>query len=226
MTTALFAVTAADRLRLADGSEHPCGYWPEELVTPHKVLRDAGIDVMVATPGGVAPTPDPAGMAPEWKSYLDTVGDLATPRSLEDIEPSEIDLLFVPGGHAPMADLAESERFGALVAALVVKGTPVAAVCHGPAAFLPARAADGGWLFDGYRMTVFTNAEERDTGLHERMAWLAEDRLRAAGGVVSAAAEPWAEHVVVDRTLHTGQNPASAGPLAQALIRTVVAVRR
>ncbi|UMO99834.1 type 1 glutamine amidotransferase domain-containing protein [Amycolatopsis sp. EV170708-02-1] len=225
MTTALFAVTAADRLRLADGSDHPCGFWPEELGTPHKVLRDAGIDVVVATPGAAVPTPDPAGMNPAWKSYLDTIDELAKPLSLEEIEPGDIDLLFVPGGHAPMADLAESAEFGALVSALVERGTPVAAVCHGPAAFLSARAGDGGWLFDGYRMTVFTNTEERDTGLHDRMAWLAEDRLRAEGGVISAADEPWAEHVVVDRALHTGQNPASAGPLAKVLVHTSGAVR-
>jgi putative intracellular protease/amidase len=221
MTTALFAVTGADRLPLADGTDHPCGFWPEELVTPHQVMLAAGVDVVVATPGGVPPTPDPAGMAPEWKSYLDTVDELTAPRVLEDTDPDAYDLLFVPGGHAPMADLAESVAFGALVRAMVELGRPVAAVCHAPAAFLPATAADGGWLFAGYRMTAFTNAEEGDTGLREQMAWLAEDRLRAAGGVFSASARLWGEHVVMDRTLHTGQNPASAGLLARNLLRAV-----
>ncbi|MFI7672080.1 type 1 glutamine amidotransferase domain-containing protein [Actinophytocola sp. NPDC049390] len=221
MTTALFAVTGADRLPLADGSDHPCGFWPEELATPHRVMRAAGVDIVVATPGGVPPTADPAGMAPEWRSYLDTVQDLAAPRVLEDADPEAYDLLFVPGGHAPMVDLAESAAFGALVRAMVEFGRPVAAVCHAPAAFLPAAAADGGWLFSGYRMTAFTNEEEGDTGLRERMVWLAEDRLRAAGGMFSASSRPWGEHVVVDRTLHTGQNPASAGPLARGLLDTV-----
>lgn len=30
--------------------------------------------------------------------------------------------------------------------------------------------------------------------------------------------EPWAPHVVVDRNLVTGQNPASAAPLAAELL--------
>lgn len=31
--------------------------------------------------------------------------------------------------------------------------------------------------------------------------------------------EPWAPHVVVDRNLVTGQNPASAAPLAGELLK-------
>ncbi len=31
MTTALFVVSAADHWTLKDGTEHPAGYWAEEL---------------------------------------------------------------------------------------------------------------------------------------------------------------------------------------------------
>ena len=52
MTSILFAITGSDHWTLKDGTKHPCGYWPEELVTPHRVFTAAGFDVTLATPGG------------------------------------------------------------------------------------------------------------------------------------------------------------------------------
>ncbi|MGY5035308.1 hypothetical protein ACWC9U_31605 [Streptomyces sp. 900116325] len=40
-------------------------------------------------------------------------------------------------------------------------------------------------------------------------------------GAEYSAAEPLAPHVVVERTLHTGQNPASSASLAAALLNTI-----
>jgi putative intracellular protease/amidase len=40
-----------------------------------------------------------------------------------------------------------------------------------------------------------------------------------AGGLFSQAEAPFAGHVVVDRELITGQNPASAPAVAQELLR-------
>jgi putative intracellular protease/amidase len=52
-------------------------------------------------------------------------------------------------------------------------------VCHGPAALLPARAADGSWLFAGRKVTGFSNAEEAQVGFADKVRWLREDRLVA-----------------------------------------------
>ncbi len=52
MVSVLFVVSGSDHWTLADGSKHSTGYWPEELVVPHRVLRDAGIRVDFATPPG------------------------------------------------------------------------------------------------------------------------------------------------------------------------------
>jgi len=45
-----------------------------------------------------------------------------------------------------------------------------------------------------------------------------EDMLRAQGGEYSKL-DDWQPHVVVDGLLVTGQNPASSGPAAQALLK-------
>jgi putative intracellular protease/amidase len=41
--------------------------------------------------------------------------------------------------------------------------------------------------------------------------------LRGEGAIYSAA-PPWQPHVIVDGRLLTGQNPASAGPLAREVL--------
>ena len=91
------------------------------------------------------------------------------------------------------------------------------------AAALLATADDGDASpFAGYRLTGFTNAEEEQAGLADKAKWLLQDRLIALGADFREGA-PWGEHVVVDRNLFTGQNPASSGPLAEAILKALSA---
>ena len=84
--------------------------------------------------------------------------------ALSDAEMAEFDAVFAPGGHGPMVDLADNPDVGRLLAALHKKHAAIAALCHGPAVLLSApERADGLWLFDGYRMTAFTDEEEDQT---------------------------------------------------------------
>ncbi|RVW02528.1 type 1 glutamine amidotransferase domain-containing protein [Rhodococcus spongiicola] len=228
MTRVLFVVTAADHWTLADGTAHPTGYWAEELVESLRVFEDAGYDVVITTPGGKAPVVDQTSLAAEvnggeeraeeLKDYLARLKPrLDSPAVLEDADEKDFDLVFVPGGHGPMEDLAVSESFGDLLVKFFDAGKVISAVCHAPAALLPAKKADGSWLFDGYELTAFTNEEETQAGLAEKARWLLEDRLREQGAVFDAVAA-WAPHVVVDRKLYTGQNPASSRPLAERIV--------
>lgn len=230
MTRVLMAVSGSDHWTLSDGTRHPCGFWPEELVVPHQVFTEAGYDVVIATPGAVRPVPDEAGFTPgmnggsteagaRLRAYLTSIDDqLAAPADLDTVSADDFDLVFVPGGHGPMEDLASSARFGALLGAFTAAEKPVAAVCHGPAALLPAIGEGGKWLFAGRRITGFTNEEEAQVGLADKAPWLLEDRIGDAGGKFEASGQPWASHVVVDGNLHTGQNPATSGPLARKLV--------
>ena len=84
--------------------------------------------------------------------------------SLTDAELDEFDAVFVPGGHGPMVDLSDNPDAGRLLLALHRKHALIAALCHGPALLLSApERADGLWLFDGYRLTSFTDEEEDQT---------------------------------------------------------------
>jgi putative intracellular protease/amidase len=141
--------------------------------------------------------------------------------SLTDADMDSFDAVFAPGGHGPMVDLADNPDAGRLLAALQRKRAPIAALCHGPAVLLSApERADGLWLFDGYRMTSFTDEEENQTeaGLLG-MEWLLDVALKNAGAVFDDGPSAWTSHVVVDRNLITGQNPGSTEATADAVIK-------
>ncbi|MGW7662539.1 type 1 glutamine amidotransferase domain-containing protein [Streptomyces sp. NPDC054756] len=226
MSKILFVMTGADHLTLADGTEHPTGFWAEEAVAPYEAFKAAGHEITVATPGGVVPPVDKASLAPEYNggqegadrvaAVLASMTELDAPLRLEDVRLDDYAAVFYPGGHGPMEDLATDAASGDLLTRALRSGKPLGVVCHGPAALLAA-TGDGGNAFAGYRVAGFTNEEETQGGLAGRLTWLLHDRLTEAGIEVDAG-EPWAPHVVTDRNLVTGQNPASSAPLAQELI--------
>ncbi|QJS99633.1 type 1 glutamine amidotransferase domain-containing protein [Streptomyces asoensis] len=228
MAKILFVLTGADHWTLADGTLHPTGFWAEEAVAPYEAFRAAGHEVVVATPGGVVPTVDQGSLAAEVNggqeaadriaAALDAMPELRRPVRLEDVDLGDHAAVFYPGGHGPMEDLAVDAVSGRLLVDALHSGRPLGVVCHGPAALLAAVTEDGSNAFAGYRIAAFTNAEEFQAGLGDKAKWLLQDRLTEAGVEVQVG-EPWAPHVVVDRNLVTGQNPASSAPLATELLK-------
>lgn len=236
MTRVLMVISAADRWTLNDGTVHPSGYWAEEVAMPHRIFSEAGWEITVATPGGKAPTLDRlslgvAGGLP-WKRrrvkrYLDSIAAvLASPVALDSVDADAFDLVFYPGGHGPMEDLAYDETSGALLARRLASGKPLALLCHAPAAILAATGPGGASPFAGYRMTGLSNREELLNRFAQKAPWLLEDRLRGIGVAYSKARLPLRPHVVVDRNLYTGQNPQSSEQLANRLVGDLAAVSR
>ncbi|MER6136509.1 type 1 glutamine amidotransferase domain-containing protein [Streptomyces sp. NPDC001815] len=228
MSKILFVVTGADFWTLADGTKHPTGFWAEEAVAPYEAFKAAGHEIVVATPGGVVPTVDQGSLAAEVNggqegaakvaAGLASFEELHSPVRMEDVDLDEYAAVFYPGGHGPMEDLAVNADSGRLLTRALESGKPLGVVCHAPAALLAATKEDGGNAFAGYRLTGFTNAEETQAGLADKAKWLLQDRLVELGADFQEG-EPWAPHVVVDRNLVTGQNPASSAPLAAELLK-------
>ena len=229
MTKVLMVVTAAKHWTLNDGTPAPTGFWAEELVTPYSIFTDAGWDVDVATPGGKAPVVDKASLDESAgdadtlaavKAKLDELAPvLAEPLNLADVKAADYDLVFYPGGHGPMEDLAVDETSGRILTERMADNAPVALLCHAPAAVLATENAPGGSPFAGRKMTGFSNDEERAAGLADKAPWLLESRLVDLGAEYDKAPEPWASHVIVDGNLYTGQNPSSSKELAERLVK-------
>ncbi|TBY76483.1 type 1 glutamine amidotransferase domain-containing protein [Rhizobium leguminosarum bv. viciae] len=178
------------------------------------------------------------------EKQLSELGLLSSGRSpvvslarIEQIGYDHFDAVYIPGGHAPMQDPLVSPDLGKLLTYFHEKGKTTALACHGPIALLSTMAdakgfvsqfeatgtadATADWIYAGYKLTVFSNREEEMAkGLLNggEMKFYPQDALTQAGGRFSRAEAPFAAHVIVDRELVTGQNPASAPALAQELL--------
>lgn len=228
MANILMVVSAADSLTMKDGSEHPTGYWAEELVVSHQTLTEAGNTVHIATPGGKKPTVDQVSLAAEsaggedraqgFRDYLEKIDrELAHPLVLADVDVAAYDAVVMPGGHGPMADLYKDADLGRLLVAANRDGKIIAPFCHGPAGLLSATDDDGTFAFEGRRLTVFTNEEELGGGTGENTPWLVEDALKEKGAVIENGAA-WSSNVVRDGNLITGQNPQSSEDVAKEVL--------
>ncbi|MFD4598171.1 type 1 glutamine amidotransferase domain-containing protein [Streptomyces sp. NPDC058464] len=232
MAKILFLVTAADHWTLADGYRQPAGFWAEEALGPYAVFKEAGHGIAAATPGGVPPTADPLSLTPEFnggeegaermRTALKEATELADPMRIEDVDVDDYAAVFVPGGWGPMEDLSDDPETGRLLSAWLASGKIVSLVCHGPAALLSTVDAEGTSPFHGYRLTGLSNSEEIQNGLADRAKWLLQDRLVSdVGADYRKGEENFAPHIEADRTLLTGQNPASAVPLAQEVVKAL-----
>jgi putative intracellular protease/amidase len=226
MAKILFVVTGASYWTLRDGTRHPTGYWAEEFAAPYSALSGAGHQIVVATPGGVVPHVDVMSLRPsmagseeialEQEGILRSAEELRHPIELADARLEDYDAVYYPGGHGPMEDLWQDADSGRLLIAALASGKPLAIVCHAPVAILATRRK-GESPFAGYRVTAYTNSEEDAVGLREKARWTVEDELIAMG-LEFTRGEDWKPYTVVDRNLYTGQNPASAAPLAQRIL--------
>ena len=180
---------------------------------------------MASPKGGVAPL-DP-GSVKMFEKDESSVNFLNSQKKLwEQTTPlreflgraDEFDALFFPGGHGPMFDLATDVDSNRLVREFWAAGKPVAAVCHGPAALANVTLEDGSRLVKGRTVTGFTNVEEDQVQLTGAMPFLLETALNDAGAKFVKADEPWGAKVVTDGKLITGQNPASAKGVGEAIL--------
>jgi putative intracellular protease/amidase len=201
------------------------GFWLEELAAPYYALKDAGADLVLASPAGGRPPLDPKSNEPDAQTdatrrfEADAVANelLSSTHRLDAIDPADFDAVFYPGGHGPLWDLADSADSARVIETTIRAGKPVALVCHAPGVLRDVQNEDGTPLVQGKKVTGFTNTEEEGVGLTDVVPFLVEDMLKERGGVYSKG-EDWASYVVQDGLLITGQNPGSSAAGAEALI--------
>jgi putative intracellular protease/amidase len=217
-------MVVSSRERLGD-TDQRTGAWLEELAASYYVFADAGYDVVLASPRGGAAPIDPLSLNDPWitgdgrRFVADAAAqaNLASTLPLSEVKAEEFATVYLVGGAATAWDFADNVELTSIVERVHRAGRPVAGVCHGVLGLSNAKDRNGVPLVDGRSVTGVSNAEEVMTGFDKLVPVFPEDRLRARGGRYTCA-PPLEEHVVVDRGVLTGQNPASAGPLARALL--------
>lgn len=202
------------------------GFWLEEFAAPYYVFKDAGAEIVIASPAGGQPPLDPKSDLPEFQTVMtdrfkadkEAQQALANTVKLERIKHEDFATVFYPGGHGPLWDLAESEHSIQLIERFWQSDKPVGFVCHAPAALRYVKESDGSPLIKGKRVTGFTNSEEAAVELTEVVPFLIEDAFIALGADYQKGPD-WVPFVVEDGNLITGQNPASSEDVAKALLK-------
>lgn len=222
MPRILFVLTSHDRKGPADAADAaPSGFYLSEVTHPHKVLSAARYAVDFVSPkGGKAHVDgfdldDPVSAA----FWNDPALRAATENTLApaQVDPDAYAAIFYAGGHATMWDFPDSTELAVIAARIYERGGVVAAVCHGPTGLVNVKLSHGRYLVAGKDVSAFTNDEERAVGLVDAVPFLLADVLqeRGARGV---PAPNFQAQVVVSERLVTGQNPASAQRVAEAML--------
>jgi putative intracellular protease/amidase len=225
MKKVLMVLTSHDTL---GNTGRKTGFWLEELAAPYYTFKDAGVDIVLASPAGGQPPLDPKSNEPSFQTDLTrrfeadpvATAQLAATVRLDSIDQADFDTVFYPGGHGPLWDLAEDKNSIALIEAFIAANKPVALVCHAPGVLRHVKAADGRPLVAGKQVSGFTNTEEEGVGLTDVVPFLVEDELKKLGGVYSQGPD-WGSYVVRDGLLITGQNPASSEAAAVLLLQQI-----
>ena len=246
----LVLLSSENVMQLADGKTEPTGYYLNEFGVPAKALVDAGYKLVLATPKGNAPSVDKKSVIPQYfdggesqmrdiQTFVASIEGIDDTLSLSEVIGQglkEFEGVFIPGGHAPLIDLANNPQVGEILSHFHSEGKPTAAICHGPIALLSGQsnpqafelalksgeqASSESWIYDGYKMTIFSTPEEAyfESTLNDAtLLYYPADAMAQAGGKMEFK-EMWAPNVVVDRELITGQNPFSDELLAEKLLQ-------
>jgi putative intracellular protease/amidase len=206
------------------------GFFLSEATHPYEVFTKNGNPVTLASPkGGFAPL-DPKSLdlkdeanSAFWKKFgngnVDKPGVEKT-ISLSDANPKEYGAIFFAGGHGAMWDFPESAPLKKITAGIYENNGAVGAVCHGPAALVNVKLADGKLLIAGKKTAVFTDSEEKAVKLTDTVPFLLQTTFEKAGATVETAKD-FSENAVRDGRLVTGQNPASAKKAAELLLEAL-----
>lgn len=232
----ILMIAADERYLLLDnGKFFSTGNHPVETLLPLHHLIEAGFEVDVATVSGNPAKLELWAMPHEDEAVPATYESLKTklkqPKKLSEVVANELradsDYLavFIPGGHAAVIGLPESEAVRDTLDWALTRDKFIITLCHGPAALLAAALGREESPFQGYSVCVFPDALDEganiDIGyLPGRLRWLVADRLIKQGLTVLNDDMTGKTHQ--DRKLLTGDSPLASNDLgllaADALI--------
>lgn len=226
---ALIVVTSHATL---DPQGDATGVFASEMTAPYYAFLDAGMEVDIASiKGGDVPI-EPVSLrwpliSPADKRYLEDPQFQSRVQRSYDIEMVDIEnyeIVFLSGGWGAAYDFAQSAVLGEQISRAYARGAVVGGVCHGPLGLIPARAPDGSPLVEGRRISAVTDKQIDELGIVFTPKHPERD-LRAAGALFEADTafrDFFANHVVVDGRLVTGQNQNSGAETAHRMMEVVL----
>jgi putative intracellular protease/amidase len=201
------------------------GLWLEELAVPYYIFNEAGATHTLASPKG---GPVPVDRKSEsiivantstrrFQKDPEALSELSLSIPLHTLKADDFDMVYLTGGHGPLWDFPGNESLKSLLEDFDRQGKIIGAVCHGVAALLSMKTAQGEPFVKGRQVTAFSDTEERISGLTDTVPFSLESSLVAMGAVYSKGPD-FDSRIVIDGNLITGQNSASSKDLAKMLL--------
>jgi len=220
----LMVLTSHDKL---GDTGKPTGWYLPEAAHPWHVFHYAEWDIDWCSPKGGAAPCDPGSIknyekdevCQEFLKETTVQKNIQNTKKPSDIDPKLYNVIFYVGGHGPMWDLVDNKEMQAISAHVFEKKHGVvAAVCHGSSALLNVKLSNGDYMIKGHTVTGFTNAEEEAVGLTKVVPFALETELVKRGAKFSSAKNLWEKNIESSSRVITGQNPASATAVAEAVV--------
>lgn len=203
------------------------GYELTELSRAYYVFRVNGFAVDVASIRGGNPPMvlDTDDMGPFDYAFLndkEAMSKVENSILIGEVDPQKYDAIYFVGGKGTMFDFPNDRHVQALVKYFWNHKKVIAAVCHGPAAFINVQSENGDFFVSNKALSSFTNDEELFLipTAKEIFPFLLQSKLEERGADFLAG-ENYLNNVVIDGNLITGQNPWSVWELAESTIRAL-----
>ena len=219
----LMICTEERNMTMANGKTFSTGNHPVELGLPMLHLINAGFEIDIVTPTG-APV-----VIEEWAMPADDADIKGLYRDYAEAFANKMEnagsyaAVYIPGGHGAMLGLPDNADVGKVLHWAHEQEMFTLALCHGPAALLAAKT-DEGFLYDGYKMTVFPDAVDKQTPtigyLPGPMPWWVGEKLTALGAQIINTKADASCHV--DRRLVTGASPKAANAFGRLAAETLL----
>lgn len=204
------------------------GLWLGELTHFWDVAEKAGFELDIASPTGDYVPIDPESLLPgvivmgqASRYYKDRafMNRLRGTLKVSEVDMNRYDAIYLTGGHGTCFDFPASRDLADLIARFYESGKIVSAVCHGPAGLLNVTLSDGRSLIAGKNLTGYSWTEEVLAMRSGVIPFVLENELKKREAHFTKAKLPMFKYVVEDGRLITGQNPTSAGAVAEAVVR-------
>ena len=147
---------------------------------------------------------------------------------IDGIDFTQYDIIYLAGGWGAAYDLGYSQELGQKITEAYAAGKVVGGVCHGLLGLLLARDENGQPLVRGRRITAVTDKQVEQLGISITPQH-PERELRAAGANFESATallDMFANHVVVDGRIVSGQNQNAGTEVANMMMKAAGGSRR
>jgi putative intracellular protease/amidase len=208
------------------------GVYASEMTVPYYKFLDAKMQVDVASiKGGEIPIEPvslnwPVATAADKRFLSDPDFQKKVRNSLkiDDVDFTKYDLVYMAGGWGAAYDLGTSDVLGQKISKAYAKKIVLGSVCHGALGFLKAEDENGKPLVQGRKMTAVTDKQVKELGI-EITPMHPERDLCAAGALFesrTAFRDMFANHVVIDGNIVTGQNQNAGAETAQKMMELLI----